>query len=57
MTKTVKTRLNDLENRKADRADHIIVIWGNEPGPELQPGDVRIWMDENGKVRSEVIKA
>lgn len=58
MTKrTLKGRIDDLEAKgSTDAVDQIIVVWNDDERPELQPGDVRVWMDKNGEVQSEVIK-
>ena len=56
--KPIKSRINDLENKKdQDDQDQIIIVWDDDdPRPELQPGDIRVWMDPEGEVHRQVIK-
>jgi hypothetical protein len=57
MTKTVKTRLSELENKKRGVGKiKVSVCWEGINRDELEPGDSVIWMDETDKVRSEIIK-
>jgi hypothetical protein len=56
MKKQVEKRLQDLETKNGHDDQPVIrVIWDDDDDIEpLQPGDVVIWMDQDGEVHSEV---
>ena len=52
--KSLKTRVNDLENQEPEESPKIVIDWGDSPKPK--PGDILIIWDDDDNIRAEIVK-